>query len=169
MEVNAVQEVPSFNKDSEKVLTIESLFHSERLHHNFRKFLALHWQSVPSLNIVHHNNLRWMNVVTKTAKSMMRPVCVYLTDKSNGHEIKSSTAINLSDNISVLQVVLMFTSSQNYPYYTLELKNNSRLELCCRKRLDPPLDTQDFHELITGLANTADQLEETMMPVKHAL
>jgi len=160
-----VNNVPVFEPSPEQASAIESLFHSDGLHQQFRRFLDQHWQSVPGLRIVQTGINHRMDLDVRTRRGILRQVSVKFIEDTNGREIQSATAIQLDDDVSVLQVVLMFTSSQNYPYYTLELQSNAHLLLCCRKKLQTGLNNQDFHDLITGLAHTADLLEETMMPL----
>jgi|GEM_PF-1805333 len=160
--MSAVQGVVG-GKFSDSV-SIENLFHSDDIHRAFREFLVQQNQKIFFLRIEQDHQTSVMELEVKTAQNITRQVKLSINDDNlSPHAIKSATAINLNDTISVLQVVLMFTSSQNYPHYTLELQNNSQLMLCCRKKL-PTLELRDFAELITALADTADRLEETMFP-----
>lgn len=153
---------PRTEIDSEEVLTVEFFFLSETLRMIFHKFLAQNWQQIETLYLEDDCDHQQMLLEVKSDLGISRKIVMNFNGQRENRELKTYTTVDHHDSASVLQVVLLFMGSHNYPQYNLEPQSNSRLALCCSKKVAAIIDEHEFYDLIINLANTADRLENAI-------
>ena len=158
--MSVVSVVPGSFDVEEDFFTIEDLFQSNVLHQYFRKFLADNCQSICSLRLENRHGCSQMHVSLKTGSGFFRQIRLQVDHLNGTLEMFSATEVKLPDSISVMQMIMMFSCSNDYPLYTLELHDDSHLMLCCRKKVRSLPDADTFPDLLTSLASVADNLEQ---------